>query len=83
MMEKLNIGDAVEALKANKRVFRTGWNAKGIWLAIHVDLPHPEMMLPYICLFYPEGHEVYPTGYRILWSPTQADILGNDWQVIQ
>ena len=83
MMEKLNIGDAVEALKANKRVFRSGWDAKGIWLAIHVDLPHPEMMRPYICLFYPEGHEVYPTGYRILWSPTQADILGNDWQVIQ
>jgi hypothetical protein len=82
-MEKLNIGDAVEALKANKRVFRLGWDAKRIWLAIHVDLPHPEMMLPYICLFYPEGHEVYPSGHRILWSPTQADILGNDWQVIE
>jgi hypothetical protein len=82
-MEKLNIGDAVKALKSNKRLFRTGWDAKGIWIAIQVDLPHENLMLPYICLFYPEGHEAYPLGHRILWNPKQADILSDDWEIIE
>lgn len=30
----MNIGQAIEALKAGKRVRRAGWNGKGMWLAL-------------------------------------------------
>jgi Protein of unknown function (DUF2829) len=29
----MNIGEAVQALKAGKRVARAGWNGRGMWLA--------------------------------------------------
>lgn len=30
----MNFGQAIEALKAGKRVQRAGWNGKGMWLAL-------------------------------------------------
>lgn len=33
-MENLNFGQAIEALKQNKRVQRKGWNGKGMFLWI-------------------------------------------------
>lgn len=30
--EKMTFGDALEALKAGKKVARTGWNGKGMYL---------------------------------------------------
>lgn len=30
----MNFGQAIEALKQGKRVARTGWNGKGMWLAL-------------------------------------------------
>jgi hypothetical protein len=30
----MDFGDAIRALKASKRVQRTGWNGKGMWLAL-------------------------------------------------
>jgi hypothetical protein len=30
----MNFGEAIEALKAGKRVSRAGWNGKGMWLAL-------------------------------------------------
>lgn len=32
-MSNLNFGDAIAALKDGKRVARSGWNGKGMWLA--------------------------------------------------
>jgi Protein of unknown function (DUF2829) len=31
-MSNLNFGDAIAALKDGKRVARSGWNGKGMWL---------------------------------------------------
>lgn len=31
-MSNLNFGDAIAALKSGKRVARSGWNGKGMWL---------------------------------------------------
>ena len=30
----MNFGEAIDALKAGKRVARSGWNGKGMWLAL-------------------------------------------------
>ena len=30
----MNFGQAIEALKAGKKVAREGWNGKGMWIAL-------------------------------------------------
>ncbi len=30
----MNFGEAIEAMKAGKRVSRSGWNGKGMWVAL-------------------------------------------------
>jgi hypothetical protein len=34
----MNFGDAIEALKDGKKVFRTGWNGKGMWISLFSSL---------------------------------------------
>lgn len=35
----MDFGDAVRALKSGERVSRTGWNGKGMWLALKPGHP--------------------------------------------
>lgn len=37
----MNIGEAVEALKAGKKVARSGWNGKGMWIVMMPPLSLP------------------------------------------
>ena len=37
----MNFGQTIEALKAGHRVYRSGWNGKGMWLVLM-----PELKLP-------------------------------------
>ncbi len=79
----LSFGLAVEALKTGKRVTRSGWNGKGLWLEL---VKHsPSVDLPYIRLIYPvpgNGSMPYPNGARVPWAPSQTDVLADDWQVM-
>ena len=34
MNEQMDFGDALRALKAGKKVARSGWNGKGMWLSL-------------------------------------------------
>ncbi len=36
----MNFGKAIEALKAGKKVARTGWNGKGMFVAYQKGYPH-------------------------------------------
>ena len=78
----LNFGGAIEALKQGKRVARSGWNGKGMWLLMQVPDAHSKMTLPYIFIEYPAGHAAYPNGSRVPWLASQTDMLSDDWQVL-
>jgi uncharacterized protein (DUF1919 family) len=47
-MENLNFGQAVEALKQGKRVARTGWNGKGLFIFMQVPSQINEEIVPKI-----------------------------------
>lgn len=34
MPEEMNFGEAIQAMRDGKRVSRSGWNGKGMWLAL-------------------------------------------------
>jgi hypothetical protein len=46
MNNKLNFGQAIEALKQGKRVAREGWNGKGMWLFMQIGNTVPKAFIP-------------------------------------
>lgn len=77
-----SFGEALEELKKGRLVARTGWNGKGMWLALQRPDAHSKMSLPYIYIEYPAGSTAYPEGSRVPWLASQTDMLSNDWDIL-
>jgi hypothetical protein len=87
----MNFGNAILALKSGKRVARSGWNGKGMFLilvpstkpVITEGSPYFEMaqlrgkavIAPHIDMYTAAG-EMQPG-----WLASQADILSEDWEI--
>jgi len=68
------IGWAVKELQNGRRVARSGWNGKGMWLALHRPEPdHNLMTLPYVYMSTAQG-DLVP------WLCSQTDLLATDWE---
>lgn len=81
-MSNLNFGKALEALENGKRVGRSGWNGKGLWVELQLPDAHSKMTLPYLYLNYPAGAANTP-GARVPWLASQTDILAKDWTILE
>lgn len=81
----MTFGEALEALKASKRVSRPGWNGKGMWLALAgresewrasicgQGMPDDwQGYSPFIAM-YAADKKLIP------WLASQADMLAEDW----
>ena len=44
----MDFGEALEHLRLGGKVARSGWNGKGMWLALQVPTKTSKMTLPYI-----------------------------------
>jgi len=91
----MNFGQAIEALKQGKRITRTGWNGKGMYLFL---LPAATVPLanihtePLRSIAEANGGTVKcRPAIRMLcadgsvltgWHATQGDMLGEDWCVV-
>lgn len=76
---KMEIGEALDVLRAGGKVRRIGWNGVGLWLELQEPDEHSKMTLPYLYLNYPVGSAAYPNGARVPWLASQTDILAEDW----
>ena len=72
----MDFGDAIVALKQGKRVSRTGWNGKGMWLELQVPDAHSKMTLPYVYMKTAQD-DLVP------WLASQTDVLAEDWGVAE
>ena len=83
-MRKMTFGDALEALKIGKKVARTGWNGKGMYLY----LADGNLLTEEI------GDGNYPftdtvvmktadNKYCIGWLASQTDMLAEDWCIVE
>jgi hypothetical protein len=79
--EMMNFGDALAALKDGKRVSRTGWNGKGLWLELQRPDAGSKMTLPYVYLNYPDDAQNTPNA-RVPWLASQTDMLAEDWGIV-
>ena len=92
----MNIGQAVTALKNGRRVARSGWNGKGMFLFLL-----PSGKIPKIAIHDPALRAVLENNGsdhfealgsirmktaddKILtgWLASQTDLLADDWQVL-
>ena len=71
----MDFGEAIKELRNGKKVCRSGWNGKGMWLCLQVPDKHSKMTLPYIYMYTADKSQVP-------WVASQTDILAVDWQVV-
>lgn len=89
-------GQAVAALKRGFKVAREGWNGKGMWLWLkHEAMVKSEWCHDPALKEIADrnGGEIYAGGCICLktaqntiqsgWLPSQADVLANDWMLIE
>ena len=89
----LTFGDALDLLKAGKRVARTGWNGKGMWLSLtpgNPGLAAERFWSPPNRAFAEANGGTAPvlpsvtmktaTGEILIgWLASQSDMLAEDW----
>lgn len=68
------IGWAVKQMQDGQKVCRSGWNGKGMWLALQVPDDNSKMTLPYVYMSTAQG-DLVP------WLCSQTDLLASDWQL--
>lgn len=87
----MNFGDAIAALKAGKRVARAGWNGKGMFLFLVGGSTFTVNREPLMSIFG-EGTQVQyhahidmktAQGYVVPWLASQADMLSEDWELVE
>lgn len=87
-IDAMTFGLALEALKKGKKVCRVGWNGKGqyIELATNVSYVNPAGGVTNV------DHEqmgnkaiafVGTSGVQLGWLASQADMLSEDWMVVE
>ena len=86
----MTFGEAIEAAKKGKKVYRIGWNGKGLFVVYQKGYPQgiPANKNTAEAFGVPEGtlHKVQPylvmrcvDGSHQMWVASQSDILANDW----
>ncbi len=89
-MGKSDIGWAVDQLKSGKRICRSGWNGKGMWLEIDQQL-NPGSSL--IRRSKHENNRSYAVANHVWmktaqdtyipWLCSQSDLFANDWELVE
>jgi len=77
----MEIGAAIEAMRAGRKVQRAGWNGIGLWLQLQIPDAHSKMTMPYVYMNYPAEAQHTPSA-RVPWLASQTDMLADDWREI-
>ena len=84
----MNFGEALEALKAGKKCRRAGWNGKGQCIQLATAISYKTMDGEIVnCEHEAIGNQaiafVGTSGVQMGWLASQADMLANDWEVVE
>lgn len=72
----MDFSTALITLKTTtKKVARSGWNGKGMWLSLQRPDTNSKMTLPYIYMKTADEH-------KVPWLASQTDLLADDWNVV-
>ena len=71
----MDFGKALNHVKSGKKIQRSGWNGKGMWVEMQTPDKNSKMTLPYLYLNY-------PSGLKVPWLASQTDVLEEDWGIV-
>ena len=71
----MTFGHALEVLEKGEKMERSGWNGKGMWIAMQKPDANSKMGRPYLYIKSVDG-------YFVPWAPSQTDLLADDWQKV-
>jgi len=87
----MSFSSALAWLKGGDKVARKGWNGKGMFLFLVNGSRFQVNRAPLLGI-YPEGHAVdyhahidmkTAQGYVVPWVASQADLLAEDWFILE
>lgn len=73
--KNMNFGQALGLLTIGKKLNRSNWNGKGMYVALQTPDENSANTLPYIYI-------ITVTGARVPWTISQSDALAHDWEVV-
>lgn len=84
----MNFGKAIELLKEGKKVQREGWNGKNqyIELASNISYINPEgeiINVEHNAIGNRAIAFVGTSGVQLGWLASQADMLAEDWRIVE
>lgn len=90
--DSMNFGLAIEAAKMGRKIARTGWNGKGMWVVYRTGYPDgiPCNKNTADAVGIPEGSLFKVQPYLQMkcvddsfqmWLASQSDILADDWYI--
>ena len=74
---------ALEEAKSGQKIRRSGWNGNGIFVTIQRPDENSKMSSPYLYIDttgLQSDNENTPR-VRTPWTPSQTDIMAEDWEV--
>ena len=87
----ITFSEALEALKRGKKVARSGWNGKGMFVFLVPGSTFKVSRAPLLGI-YPEGTKINYHAHIdmktadnqiVPWLASQTDILANDWEELK
>ena len=84
----MNFGEAIEAAKNGKRIYRKGWNGKGQYVELVKNLSYTGTDGSIVNAKHDAiGNKalafVGTSGVQIGWLASQADMLAEDWEIVR
>lgn len=84
----MDFGKALEALKNGKKVARTGWNGKKQYIELATNISYMNASRQIVnCEHDAIGNKaiafVGTSGVQMGWLASQADMLSEDWVVVE
>ena len=83
----MNFGKAIEAIKLGKKAARKGWNGKNQYNQLATGISYKSMSGEIVnCEHEAIGNKaivfVGTSGVQMGWLASQADMLADDWMIV-
>ena len=86
--DNLNFGLAIEAVKKGKKISRAGWNGKGQYVQLATCISYTDPAGAVVNAEHKAiGNQalafVGTSGVQLGWLASQADMLADDWTIVE
>ena len=83
----MNFGNAVEEAKKGKKIARKGWNGKGQYVELATNISYKAPNCDIVNAEHNDiGNKAFAfvgtSGVQLGWLASQADMLSDDWQIV-